>query len=119
MHLRRFTVDGCESQPLKANQMNNAGPAAVAAAARKVGARTVWYSTDRPAACARRRAVQRDRRAGALNVYGSSSPARLPADPTALVLRTNVVYGPEKVGKNSHQLVRKLKGGESMNVPER
>jgi dTDP-4-dehydrorhamnose reductase len=35
-------VDGCESQPLHANHMNNAGPAAVAAAAKKVGAKTIW-----------------------------------------------------------------------------
>ena len=39
-------VDGCENSPAKANLMNNAGPAAVAAAARRIGAKTVWYSTD-------------------------------------------------------------------------
>ena len=40
--------------------------------------------------------------------------AVLAADPTALVLRTNVVYGPEKVGKNFvYQLVRKLAAGEA------
>ena len=36
----------CESQPLHANHMNCAGPAVVAAAAKKLGVRTVWYSTD-------------------------------------------------------------------------
>ncbi|KAL1527265.1 hypothetical protein AB1Y20_015940 [Prymnesium parvum] len=40
------------------------------------------------------------------------------ADPEALVIRTNVVFGPEQVGKNFvYQLVRKLKASESMNVP--
>ena len=119
-------VDGCESQPLKANQMNNAGPAAVAAAARKVGARTVWYSTDYVFCGGVRQAkgpYDETDAPAPLNVYGSSKlggeAAVLAADPTALVLRTNVVYGPEKVGKNFvYQLVRKLKGGESMNVPE-
>ena len=53
------------------------------------------------------------------SAQASREAAVLAADPTALVLRTNVVYGPEKVGKNFvYQLVRKLKGGESMNVPE-
>ena len=42
----------------------------------------------------------------------------LSADPTALVIRTNVVYGPEKVGKNFvYQLVRKLNAKEDMSVP--
>jgi dTDP-4-dehydrorhamnose reductase len=39
-------VDGCESDPAKANALNNAGPAAVAAVAKKHGAKVVWYSTD-------------------------------------------------------------------------
>ena len=43
----------------------------------------------------------------------------LEADPSALVIRTNVVFGPESVGKNFvYQLVRKLRAGERMNVPE-
>uniref|UniRef100_A0A7S0LAY0 RmlD-like substrate binding domain-containing protein n=1 Tax=Coccolithus braarudii TaxID=221442 RepID=A0A7S0LAY0_9EUKA len=42
----------------------------------------------------------------------------LAADPTALVIRTNVVYGPEAVGKNFvYQLMRKLRAGEKMNCP--
>ena len=42
----------------------------------------------------------------------------LGADPGALVIRTNVVFGPEGVGKNfAYQLVRKLKAGDAMNVP--
>ena len=57
-----------------------------------------------------------------LNVYGSSKLAGetsvLAADPSALVIRTNVVFGPETAGKNFvYQLARKLKAGEAMNVP--
>ena len=37
-------VDGCESDPGKANALNNAGPAAVAAVAKKHGAKVVWYA---------------------------------------------------------------------------
>lgn len=47
-----------------------------------------------------------------------SEAAVLAADPEALVIRTNVVYGPEGNGKNFlYQLCRKLQAGESMNVP--
>ena len=42
----------------------------------------------------------------------------LSADPDALVIRTNVVYGPEGLGKNFiYQLCRKLQANETMNVP--
>ncbi|KAL1527264.1 hypothetical protein AB1Y20_015939 [Prymnesium parvum] len=39
-------VDGCERDAALANRLNCVGPAVVAAAARKFGAKTVWYSTD-------------------------------------------------------------------------
>merc|ERR1712228_1129701 len=54
---------------------------------------------------------------------GGSSKLRgesevLKADPSALVIRTNVVFGPEGVGKNFvYQLIRKLRAGEPMTVP--
>ena len=43
-------VDGCESQPLKANQMNNAGPAVVAAASRALSGENSHHVMCRPAA---------------------------------------------------------------------
>ena len=119
-------VDGCESKPLHANHMNCAGPAAVAAAAKALGVKTVWYSTDyvfdggvdgTPAG-----PYSESGKPAPLNVYGSSKlageAAVLKADPDALVIRTNVVYGPEGNGKNFiYQLCRKLQAGETMNVP--
>ena len=107
--------------------MNNAGPAVVAAAAAKVGARTVWYSTDYVFDGGYKQSAAKGPYSEAdpvapLNVYGSSKlegeRALLAADPTALAIRTNVVYGPEGVGKNFvYQLARKLAAGEAMNVP--
>jgi dTDP-4-dehydrorhamnose reductase len=118
-------VDGCEAKPAKANQMNNRGPAVVAAAARAHGARTVWYSTDYVfdgGVQAESGPYSETDATCPLNVYGSSKLQGemqvLEADPTALVIRTNVVFGPEAVGKNFvYQLMRKLRAGESMNVP--
>ena len=131
-------VDGCESDPAKANALNNAGPAAVAAVAKKHGAKVVWYSTDyvfdggasiagfAPSkgcgpdsetdalhASAHHGAPPSPHRCGPysetdpvapLNVYGSSKlageAAVLAADPSALVIRTNVVFGPEGAGED-------------------
>lgn len=118
-------VDGCEKNPQHANHMNCAGPAAIAAAARKLGVRTVWYSTDYVfdgGEAKGRGPYSEDDAPSPLNVYGSSKlageAAVLAADPTALVIRTNVVYGPEGNGKNFvYQLCRKLQAAEGMNVP--
>jgi len=118
-------VDGCESKPAHANAMNNAGPAVVAAVAAKHGAKVVWYSTDYVFDGGVEKAAGpygEDDKVSPLNVYGSSKlageEAVLKADPTAIVIRTNVVFGPEGAGKNFiYQLCRKLQAGETMNVP--
>ena len=88
----------------------------------------VWYSTDyvfcggvqqKPGPYAE------DDPVNPLNVYGKSKldgeAAVLAADPTAIVIRTNVVFGPESAGKNFvYQVARKLRPGstEEMRVPE-
>ena len=115
-------VDGCENDKERADRMNASGPAAVAAAARRAGAKVVWYSTDYVFDGKAGPYAESDASAP-LNVYGASKlageAAVLAADPAALVIRTNVVYGPEAVGKNfAYQLVRKLKAKESMSVPD-
>jgi len=119
-------VDGCENQPAKANQMNNRGPAVVAAAAKAVGAKVVWYSTDYVFDGGVKEPTSgpygEEDPVSPLNVYGASKldgeKQVLAADPEALVLRTNVVFGPEGVGKNFvYQLVGKLRAGTPMNVP--
>ena len=91
-------MDGCERDPLKANHMNNAGPAVVAAAAAKIGAKTAWYSTDYVFDGGVKKAAGPYSEADApapLNIYGSSKlegeKSVLAADPTALVIRTNCV----------------------------
>ena len=120
-------VDGCESKPAHANYMNCTGPAAVAKAAKGMDVKTVWYSTD----YVYDGLADGGKSAGPyseadapnpLNVYGSSKlageAAVLGANPGALVIRTNVVFGPEAAGKNFiYQLCRKLQAKEGMDVP--
>jgi len=114
-------VDGCEDAPDVAMRVNRDGPAALAAAARSVGARTVYYSTE----------YVFDGEAGPyaeddvpspVSAYGESKLAGeravLDVDPDALVLRTTVVFGPERQGKNfCYQLAARLGAGERMRVP--
>jgi dTDP-4-dehydrorhamnose reductase len=101
-------VDGCEQQPQKANKMNCTGPAVLAAAAAAAGAKVVWYSTDYifdggvttpGGATGKAGPYSEGDDVAPLNVYGSSKlageAAVLKADPTAIVIRTNVVFGPE------------------------
>ena len=73
----------------------------------------MWYSTDyvfdggykQGAATSGKGPYSETDPVAPLNVYGASKlegeKALLAADPTALAIRTNVVYGPEGVGKNS------------------
>jgi len=65
-------VDGCENKPSHANFMNAAGPANVAAAAKELGIKTVWYSTDYVFDGAAGPYAETDA-PSPLNVYGSSS----------------------------------------------
>lgn len=104
-HLRAVNVDG---------------PRSVVMAAAEMGIKVVVYSSE----------YVWDGLAGPyseedpvnpLNKYGCSKvemeAAVVAADPNALVLRTTVVYGPEKQGKNFvYQLHRELTKGDSMSV---
>merc|ERR1712087_137071 len=85
-------VDGCEKDAPKANAMNNAGPATVAAAAKAHGARVVWYSTDYVfdgGVKGKAGPYGEDDPVSPLNIYGSSKlrgeSEVLKADPSALV----------------------------------
>jgi len=95
-----------------------------------VGAKVVWYSTDyvfdggvdSNGGNGKAGPYGEADKPAPLNVYGSSKlageSAVLKADPTAIVIRTNVVFGPEAVGKNFvYQMAQKLRVGEKMNVP--
>lgn len=125
-------VDGCERDPEKSERLNHLGPLAVAEAAKRYGAKVVFYSTDyvfdgRAAGATDEAAgyasgYREDAPLNPLNAYGKSKVngerALLACDPTALVLRTTVVYGPELQGKNFvYQLARRLKEGQGMSVP--
>jgi dTDP-4-dehydrorhamnose reductase len=114
-------VDGCEREPDRADRVNRDGPAALARAAAAAGSRTVYLSTE----------YVFDGTAGPygeedpvrpLSAYGRSKlegeRAVLDADPAALVLRTAVVYGPERHGRNfAYQVVTRLGRGDPLRVP--
>merc|ERR1712232_260014 len=113
-------VDGAEEAKDRVHAINVAGPAAVAAATRRIGAKLVVYSTD----------YVWDGTVGpysentppcAINVYGQSKiemeEKLMAIDSTILILRTTVVYGPEKQGKNFiYQLCRNIAAGSRMRV---
>eukprot|EP00959_Pyramimonas_sp_CCMP1952_P469705 9495408-Pyramimonas_sp.AAC.1 len=96
-------VDGAESQLAKAFCVNSTAPALLAAAAYKANTKVVFISTDYvfdgvdgP--------YDETATPNPVNVYGKSKlegeQKVLAACPSALVLRTTAVYGPEKQTKN-------------------
>ena len=111
-------VDYCEEHPDEAFAANLHGPLAAAQAAARAGAGFVYYSSDYvfdgvdgPYA--------EDARPRPLGVYGQSKwegeRAVLGALPRALVVRTSVVYGPERQEKNSvYQLIRACRSGKPL-----
>lgn len=114
-------VDDCEDRPREAFRVNRDGPAAVAAAARAVGAKTVYLSTEY-VFDGRSGPYSEDDHPNPINVYGRSKlegeHSILEIDPDALVVRTTVVFGPETQGKNfAYQLLRALDSGQSISVP--
>lgn len=114
-------VDACETKAREAFRINRDGPAALAAAAREAGARTVYFSTEY-VFDGRNGPYGEDDEPNPLSVYGKSKLAGeravLEADPDALVLRTTVVFGPEEQGKNFvYRLVSHLREGSPIPVP--
>jgi dTDP-4-dehydrorhamnose reductase len=109
-------VDYCEAHPKEAFAANLHGPLAAAQAAARAGAGFVYYSSDYvfdgvdgPYA--------EDARPHPLGVYGQSKwegeQAVLGALKRALVVRTSVVYGPERQEKNSvYQVIRACRSGK-------
>jgi dTDP-4-dehydrorhamnose reductase len=109
-------VDYCEEHPDEAFAANVHGPLGAAQAAARAGAGFVYYSSDYvfdgvdgP--------YPEDARPRPLGVYGQSKwegeQAVGAALPRALVVRTSVVYGPERQEKNSvYQLLRACRSGK-------
>ena len=114
-------VDHCEDHPDEAMRLNRDAPATAARAAAKQGARFVFYSSEYVFDGTRGPYVEDDRPCP-VSVYGRSKHegelATLEENPLALVIRTQVVYGPEPQGKNFvYQVLRRLRAGEVVRAP--
>lgn len=117
-------VERCEREPEWAEAANHTGPASLAAAAAERGVPFVFFSTDYvfDGSAAHPGPYAEDAATHPLSVYGRSKldgeQAVMEAHPGALVLRTNVVFGPDPQGKNFlYTLRRLLSSGQTMRVP--
>jgi dTDP-4-dehydrorhamnose reductase len=114
-------VDGCEDDPARAFAVNRDAPGAAARIAAQRGAAFVFYSTEYvfdgvagPYA--------EDDPVRPISVYGTSKlegeRAVLAAAPSAVVIRTTVVYGLDAQEKNFvYQLLKLGRAGARMKVP--
>src|SRR5262249_13964381 len=114
-------VDYCESHPDEAMAANRDGPAVAARAAAKRGAGFVYFSTeyvfDGTAS-----PYAEDDPVNPQSVYARSKLEgecrSVEEDPRTIALRTTVVYGPERQGKNTvYQILRRARSGEPIHVP--
>jgi len=116
----RTWVDGCENDKDLPHAVNSECPRLIARAAKKIGAKTVYYSTDYVFKGAVPGKVYSETdQTGPVNVYGISKlegeNAVLQEDANSLVLRTTGVFGPEAQGKNFvYQLCRSVAEGRKM-----
>jgi dTDP-4-dehydrorhamnose reductase len=113
-------VDGAEDAKDRVHAVNVAGPAAVAMAAKRIGAKLVVFGTDY-IWDGKSGPYNEDDPPNPVNVYGKSKvdmeQRLLGIDAASLILRTTVVYGPERQGKNFiYQLCKKLGSSQSMDV---
>ena len=109
-------VDYCEEHPDEAFAVNLRAPLAAARAAARAGAGFVYYSSDYVFDGVGGPFAEEDP-PRPLGVYGRSKAegeaAVLSALGRALVVRTSVVYGPERQEKNFvYQLIRACRGGQ-------
>jgi len=117
-------VERCESDHAWADAANHLGPLALARAAALARIPFVFYSTDYvfPGTPSNPGPYTDGAPTDALSYYGASKLAGeqsiLTENPSALVLRTTTVYGPDPQGKNFlYTLRRLLSSGQSMRVP--
>jgi dTDP-4-dehydrorhamnose reductase len=115
-------ADGCESSPELARRINCEGPAILAAAAAKRGARFVYFSTDY-VFNGRNGPYAENAPGDPICAYGRSKwlgeLAVQDAHPAALVIRTTGVYGPDPNGRNFLcSLRRGLAGTKPFRVPD-
>ena len=117
-------VERCESDHAWADAANHLGPLALARAAAHARIPFVFYSTDYvfPGTPSNPGPYRESAPTEALSYYGQSKLAGeqsiLTENPSALVLRTTTVYGPDPQGKNFlYTLRRLLSSGQTMRVP--
>jgi dTDP-4-dehydrorhamnose reductase len=113
-------VDGCESAPEAAMRANCVGPAVLAAEANRRGIPFVYFSTDY-VFDGRGGPYSEDAPVNPLGVYGRSKAAGeaavCSACPHALIIRTTVVYGPDRRAKNFvYSLASALRAGRRMRL---
>jgi dTDP-4-dehydrorhamnose reductase len=114
-------VDHCEEHPADADALNRDAPLAAARAAARAGAGFVFFSTEYVFDGEQGPYAENDP-ARPLSAYGRSKwegeCAVLDGVARALVIRTTVVYGPDRQEKNFvYQLIRNCRGGQGMRVP--
>lgn len=114
-------VDWCEDRPNAAFELNVTGPLTAARAGRALGAGFVYYSSEYVFDGVRG-PYGEDDPPRPLSVYGKTKlqaeQAVLSEIPRALVIRTTVVYGPERQRKNFvYQLLQRCRSGARMRVP--
>ncbi len=114
-------VDYCEEHPAEAFAINRDGALAAARAAARAGAGFVFFSTEY-VFDGERGPYAEDDAAHPISVYGRSKwegeRAVLSEIPRTLVVRTTVVYGPDRQEKNFvYQLIRNCRSGQGMRIP--
>jgi len=110
-------VDYCEDHADEAFAINRDAPLHLARMGQRLGAAFIFYSTDY-VFDGRGGPFTEEDPARPLGVYGQSQleaeRALLGAVPRTLVLRTSVVYGPERQEKNfAYQLIRACRAGQT------
>jgi len=114
-------VEACEDDVAAATAVNRTGPAFLAAQAARAHVPFVYFSTDYVFDGADG-PYDEDAPVRPLSVYGRTKAdgerAVRDADPSALIVRTNVVYGPDEREKNFiYGLRRTLAAGRRMRTP--
>lgn len=117
-------VELCELDPERSFAVNAVAPLHLARAARDVGARTVFISTDYVFDGTRTEGFREDDPVGPLNVYGLSKAAGeaavRQADPGALVVRGSGLFGHAgsagKGGNFVDNMIARARAGEALSI---
>lgn len=96
-------VDGCETDEKKCNIMNHTGPLHICKIAKQFNCKPVWFSTDY-VFDGKSGPYDETYKPNPINTYGKAKLLGehdiLSSVPETLIIRTNMVYGPDKEYKN-------------------